>query len=217
MKIAAPEFKITFTADDWLETEEAITVAAVLSKRHKMEHLEFEDEKGAIWTLKELEQLKVELQEEPDEITVFFDGSYDKESGLAGIGYAIYFKQNGERYRIRKNKSIYVDTNNEAEYASLYEALEELKAIGVSRNSVTIKGDSLVVLNQLKGDWPCYDNVHSSWLDRIESSIESMRISPTFEVIPRKENKEADDLAKKSINQIYIKSRMKLTENIGDG
>ncbi|MBP1080375.1 hypothetical protein JOC74_000863 [Bacillus capparidis] len=72
-------------------------------------------------------------------------------------------------------------------------------------------------MNQLKGDWPCYDKVHSRWLDRIENCIESMRISPAYEVIPRKENSEADDLAKKSINQIYIKSRIKIEENIGDG
>lgn len=208
---------IPFTADEWLETEHALAASAALLKKHKLMNLTFEDEKGAVWTVKELEKLKEELTNEPDEITIFFDGSYDKESGLAGVGYAIYFKQNGDRFRIRKNKSIYVDTNNEAEYASLYEALEELKAIGTSRNSVTIKGDSLVVLNQLKGDWPCYDQVHSAWLDRIENSIETMRISPTYEIIPRKENSEADDLAKKSINQIYIKSRIKLEENIGDG
>ena len=99
--------------------------AGELGRFPYMKELEFEDEKGGSWTLKELEKLKEELAAEPDEITVYFDGSYDKESQLAGFGIVIYYSLGGERYRLRKNKSFRLTTNNEAEYAALYEANKE--------------------------------------------------------------------------------------------
>ncbi|PAK42881.1 hypothetical protein CHH87_06495, partial [Bacillus licheniformis] len=148
---------IQFTADEWIEVKEAVAAGRQLSQSPYVTELEFEDEKGSFWTLKELEKLKEELAAEPDEITVYFDGSYDKESQLAGLGIVIYYSLGGERYRLRKNKSFRLTTNNEAEYAALYEAVKELRDLGASRNSVVIKGDSLVVLNQLEGSWPCYD------------------------------------------------------------
>ncbi|EME76412.1 hypothetical protein CHCC20335_3532 [Bacillus paralicheniformis] len=183
---------VPFTADEWIEVKDAVAIGRRLTRSPYVSGLEFEDEKGSFWTLKELEKLKEELAHEPDEITVFFDGSYDKESELAGLGIVIYYSLGGERYRLRKNKSFRLTTNNEAEYAALHEAVNELRDLGASRNSVIIKGDSLVVLNQLEGNWPCYDPVHSKWLDRIEKQLEKLKLSPTYIQISRKDNKEAD-------------------------
>ncbi|NPC92715.1 reverse transcriptase-like protein [Bacillus sp. WMMC1349] len=203
---------VHFTADDWLETNETVIMGRELSRSPYIDELEFEDEKGSIWTLKELEKLKEELAHEPDEITVFFDGSYDKESQLAGLGIVIYYSLNGERYRLRKNKNFRLTTNNEAEYAALYEALNELRDLGAGRNSVIIKGDSLVVLNQLEGNWPCYDPIHTNWLDKIERQLQQLKLSPTYIQISRSENKEADQLARKIFEHKLVESSVKLDQ-----
>ena len=203
---------IPFTADEWIEMKEAVAAGRQLSQSPYVTELEFEDEKGSFWTLKELEKLKEELAAEPDEITVYFDGSYDKESQLAGLGIVIYYSLGGGRDRLRKNKSFRLTTNNEAEYAALYEAVKELRDLGASRNSVVIKGDSLVVLNQLEGSWPCYDPVHSKWLDRIESQLQKLKLTPTYIQISRKDNKEADQLAKKMLEHTIVESQIKLDE-----
>ncbi|WP_224146200.1 reverse transcriptase-like protein [Bacillus paralicheniformis] len=203
---------IPFTADEWIEMKEAVAAGRQLSQSPYVTELEFEDEKGSFWTLKELEKLKEELAAEPDEITVYFDGSYDKESQLAGLGIVIYYSLCGDRYRLRKNKSFRLTTNNEAEYAALSEAVKELRDLGASRNSVVIKGDSLVVLNQLEGNWPCYDPVHSKWLDRIESELQKLKLTPTYIQISRKDNKEADQLAKKMLEHTIVESQIKLDE-----
>lgn len=98
---------------------------------------------------------------------------------------------------MRKNKSFRLKTNNEAEYAALYEAIREVRELGASRNSITIKGDSLVVLNQLDGSWPCYDPSHNEWLDKIEALLESLKLTPTYETIQRKDNQELTASLKK--------------------
>jgi hypothetical protein len=41
-----------------------------------------------------------------------------------------------------KNKSLTLQTNNEAEYAALYEALKEVQELGASRNSITIRDNT---------------------------------------------------------------------------
>lgn len=117
-------------------------LAREVSRFPYIKDIYFEDEKGASWTLKELEKLTEELAYEPDDITVYFDGGFDKTSGRAGLGIVVYYSLGGKRHRIRKNKSLTLQTNNEAEYAALYEALKEVQELGASRNSITIRGDS---------------------------------------------------------------------------
>ena len=103
-----------------------------------------------------------------------------------------------------------LSSNNEAEYAALAFLLTELEFLGVQHQSVTIKGDSLVVLNQLGGEWPCYEEELQRWLDKIEAKIKLLGIKPTFVSVSRKENKEADQLATKALQQIKIDSLLKI-------
>ncbi|MBT2575391.1 reverse transcriptase-like protein [Bacillus sp. ISL-51] len=207
---------VSFISEDWLTVPKARMLAREIGRFPYIKDIHFEDEKGASWTLKELEKLTEELSHEPDDITVYFDGSYDKQSRQAGLGIAVYYSLGAKRHRLRRNKSLLLNTNNEAEYAALYEALREVKEIGASRNSITIRGDSLVVLHQLDGSWPCYDESQNEWLDKIEALLDSLKLTPTYEAIDRKENQEADDLAKKILLDQRIESRMILEGNGDD-
>ncbi|MEK4397990.1 ribonuclease H family protein [Bacillus sp. FSL K6-2860] len=201
---------IAFYQEDWLELKEALRLAKYIDKKEPQSLLSFEDEKGAMWSIKELEKLNEELKLEPDQLQVYFDASFHKETGDSGLGVVVYYKLGKDAYRLRKNQSFQGSTNNEAEYAALFEAVKALKDLGASRNSVTIRGDSLVVMNQLKGEWPCYDDVHNKWLDRIEAALKELKLTPTYEVIDRKQNAEADQLARQILADVPIESTLKL-------
>lgn len=201
---------IAFFQEDWMELKEALRLVKYIDKKEPQSLLSFEDEKGAMWSVKELEKLNEELKLEPDQLQVYFDASFHKETGDAGLGTVVYYKLGEDAYRFRKNHPFQGTTNNEAEYAALFEAVEALKNLGASRNSVTIRGDSLVVMNQLKGEWPCYDEVHNKWLDRIEVALKELKLTPTYEVIDRKQNAEADQLARQILANVPIESTLKL-------
>ena len=85
----------------------------------------------------------------------YFDGGYEHDTLLAGLGAVIYFKQNNQSYRIRRNSRLQeIESNNEAEYAAFYYLIQELEELGVHHIPVTFRGDSQVVLNQLAGSGP---------------------------------------------------------------
>ncbi|WP_066369174.1 reverse transcriptase-like protein [Neobacillus fumarioli] len=188
-------------SSDWVTGETAIQLGEELEKTGKISDLYFYDERGTSWILKEMKKLLTEIEDEPHDILVYFDGGYLKESNQAGLGAVIFFKQGKKKYRIRANERIdQMDSNNEAEYAAFYFALNILEDLGVHHLSCEFKGDSQVVLKQLEGEWPCYEQELNRWLDRIEEKIETLGIKPTYTVISRNENKDADKLATQALN-----------------
>ncbi|WP_409251114.1 reverse transcriptase-like protein [Bacillus sp. SCS-153A] len=165
------------------------------------------DEMENEWSRKEFLKLNEELEQEPENITVYFDGGYDKENALAGLGMVIYYQKGGKNYRIRKNAKLQeLENNNEAEYAALYSCMQLLEELEVRQVPCVIKGDSQVVLKQLEGEWPCYEETLNNWLDRIEAKIKALRIKPIYEAIDRKQNKEADHLANQALQDTFIHS-----------
>ncbi|MCM2531886.1 reverse transcriptase-like protein [Neobacillus pocheonensis] len=207
-KLKGSEEKIQFSSD-WVSGEIAIQVGEELEKSGKASDLYFYDEKGTSWILKEMKKLLTEIEEDPHEITVYFDGGFQKETNQAGFGSVIFFKQGKKKYRIRANERFdEMETNNEAEYAAFYYSLNILEDLGVHHLSCEFKGDSQVVLNQLAGEWPCYEEALNRWLDRIEEKIKALGIEPTYTAISRKENKEADKLATQALEgkEIFAKT-----------
>ena len=156
-------------------------------------------------------KLLTTVEDEPQNVTVFFDGGFHKNEVLSGLGVAIYFEQNKKKWRIRKNALLeQLDSNNEAEYAAFYEALKQLEELGVHHQSCVFKGDSLVVLNQLSGEWPCYEQPLNRWIDRIEAKLKKLGLRPVYEPIGRKDNQEADGLATQALNGEKIFSKIEL-------
>ncbi|MEW9049900.1 MAG: reverse transcriptase-like protein [Neobacillus sp.] len=202
--------KIQFNSD-YVSADLAIQVAQELEKSGKASEIYFYDEKGTSWTLKEMIKLTAEIEEDPHDITVFFDGGFHKETNQAGLGAVVFFNQGKKKYRIRANQLFdEMETNNEAEYAAFYYALSILEELGVHNLSCEFKGDSQVVLKQLEGEWPCYEDVLNSWLDRIEAKIKALGITPKYTSILRKDNKEADKLATQALEgkEIFAKSQI---------
>lgn len=196
----------TFSSDE-LMVKEAISIAEDLEKTGRTKKIMFIDHHGNEWTLKQLKKFMTEIKEEPHHITVYFDGGFNLEKKSAGLGCAIYYEQNDKKYRLRKNALVEgLESNNEAEYAALHICLKELELLGVHHLPVTFIGDSLVVINQLNGEWPCYEEELSTWIDRIEDQMEQFGIIPTYETVSRKNNREADQLATQALNEIEITS-----------
>ncbi|MDN3016774.1 reverse transcriptase-like protein [Paenibacillus sp. BSR1-1] len=200
--------KVQFSSE-WVSGETAIQIGEDLERSGKITDLYFYDETGTSWILKEMRKLLTEIEEDPHDIIVFFDGGFQKETNEAGLGAVIFFKQGKKKYRIRANERFNeMETNNEAEYAAFYYALNILEDLGVKHLSCEFKGDSQVVLKQLEGDWPCYEATLNRWLDRIEEKIKALGLIPKYTVIPRKENKEADKLATQALEgkEIFAKT-----------
>lgn len=196
-------------SSEWISGMNAIQMGEELEADGKASELYFYDEKGTSWILKEMKKLVVEIEEDPHEVTVYFDGGFNRESNQAGIGVVIYFKQGKKKYRIRANELIEeMDTNNEAEYAAFYYALNILEDLGVRHLPCEFKGDSQGLLKQLEGEWPCYEEVLNRWLDRIEEKIKALDLKPVYKVIPRKDNKEADKLATQALEGKEVFSKM---------
>ncbi|MED4731106.1 reverse transcriptase-like protein [Aneurinibacillus migulanus] len=202
--------RTTFTSQLMAGTE-AIQLAKDIEKTGRVQSLVFHDEEGEPWTKKELDKLLKEVETEPHNLLVYFDGGYNKEHRVAGLGAVIYFEQNGKSYRIRKNEvAEAIDSNNDAEYAAFWLALRELEALGTHHLPVVFRGDSQVVLNQLGGEWPVFEDRENRWVDRIESKLTELGLKPHYEPIGRAENKEADMLATQALNGEVIFSRKQL-------
>ncbi|MEH6942589.1 ribonuclease H family protein [Bacillus sp. JJ722] len=197
---------------DFINGRDALVICEDLEKTGRAHQIEFYDERDTVWNKKELTKLLTEIKEEPQDAVVYFDGGYLKEDRLAGLGMIVYYTQNEVSYRKRQNKRMeQLTSSNEAEYAAFYESLCILEDLGVHHQTCTFKGDSHVVLQQLSGEWPCFDDLFNTWLDRIEEKMKKLGIHPIYEPISRKENKEADALASQALEGTHIDSVMKLT------
>ncbi|KAB7708974.1 reverse transcriptase-like protein [Bacillus aerolatus] len=203
------EFKGRKTAfeSDWLNKEHVLPIIEDLTKTGRMKSTTITDELLNEWTVKEFIKLNKKLDDEPGEVEVYFDGGFDRQTQTAGIGVVVFYKQNGDNWRYRVNERlVQLESNNEAEYAALYKAVELLETIGVKQVPVTFTGDSQVVLKQLSGEWPCFDEGLNKWLDRIENKVEKLGITPLYKPVDRRQNKEADKLANQALQEIFVHS-----------
>src|SRR5690625_5118658 len=192
---------------DDLEINKAIYIAEDLMKTGRVNRIIFTDNHGSEWNLKELKKYTDVIQTDPHHVKVYFDGNFDLETNIAGLGCVIYYDQNDRSHRIRKNALIEeIGTSNEAEYAALHFAVKELTHLGVHHLPVQFLGDSLTVINQMTDEWACYEEELTTWADRIEADLEKMGIDPQYQVIPRSSNKEADQLATQALKKIEVMS-----------
>jgi len=126
---------------------------------------------------------------------LFFDGCSKGNPGIAGAGAVIYNHFNKEIW----SKSSFVgkkETNNVAEYSGLILGLEEVVEMGGSIRNLIIKGDSKLVIEQMKGNY----KVNSPNLLQLYKKAKELLLKGNFESIDfihvyRNENKRADELS----------------------
>jgi len=195
----------TVLRSEEMPAAQALLLAEDMERTGRVKSLHCVDRQDTNWSLKELKAYLKEIDTEPHNITVYFDGGFDRATNQSGLGCVIYYEQNGKPYRLRQNSfSSELKSNNEAEYAALYLGLVELELLNVHHLPVCFTGDSQVVINQLSGEWPALEKNLSSWADKIDAKLEELSIQPEYKLISRKENSEADRLATQALNGIDI-------------
>jgi len=123
-----------------------------------------------------------------------FDGASKGNPGLAGAGAVIYKndKELWSGYTFVGDK----ETNNVAEYHGLILGLT--KAIEFNIANLIVEGDSLLVINQMKGDY----KVNSENLKKLYQSaklLEESFINVLYNHIYREKNVKADELSNLAI------------------
>ena len=124
-----------------------------------------------------------------------FDGASRGNPGLSGCGFVIYDNNNKSIYK--GSKFLDINTNNYAEYMGLILGLET--AIDNNIDNIIIKGDSLLVINQMNNKY----NVNSSNLINLYKKSKELEVNfkkITYVWIKRELNKDADELANSIID-----------------
>lgn len=204
---ATPKGLQTIFRSDELPAAHALVLVEDLQKTGRVKNLVMTDRHDSTWTIKELKKYLKEMESEPQSIELYFDGGFAHNERLAGLGCAIYYEQNGKRFRLRKNEQdAHCTSNNEAEYAALYFALCELEALGAHHQELTIFGDSQVVIHEMSEDWAMVDDVHQQWAKKIDAKLKQLGLVPNYVYIERHENREADQLATQALSGTVIEA-----------
>ena len=128
------------------------------------------------------------------EYTMHFDGGSRGNPGPGGCGWVI----------CKGGIEIYAGiaplgncTNNYAEYKGLEQGL--ISALDKNYKSLTVYGDSLLVINQTKGQWKCKaDNLKLILKEVLKLKSEFDKIE--FFHVKRDENRRADELANQAMD-----------------
>lgn len=125
-------------------------------------------------------------------IEVYIDGASAGDPGPSGAG--VFIKNRGEL--IRKAVPLPLMSNHEAEFHALLEALAICKEQGY--RIISVRTDSQILNNALEKEFAKKD-VFRSLLEQALRQMETDFDYVFVKWIPSKQNKEADQLAKKGI------------------
>ena len=139
-------------------------------------------------------------------IEVYFDGLCEpiNPGGVGCYGYAIYQNEitikKGAR-AIGEGKGI---TNNVAEYSALKRAIEWIQEQGIE-DEIVVKGDSMLVINQMKGIWQIKSETSRRYVSTIRELLKGKKVR--FVWIPREQNSEADMLSRVAYKR-YLRKKI---------
>lgn len=136
------------------------------------------------------------LPADPGHLIIACDGASRGNPGPAGIGVQITDEDGAVVAEIARG--IGETTNNVAEYTAVIEGLAFAKELGA--RSVTLRSDSLLLINQLTGRYRV-KAPHLQPLHRRARSIAAGFERIAFEHVPREENVEADRLANQGVDE----------------
>jgi ribonuclease HI len=129
--------------------------------------------------------------------TLYFDGSVMKTGAGAGL---LFVSPLGEhmRYAVRLH---FPASNNMAEYQALLCGLKIAIEIGVKR--LDVRGDSQLVIDQVMKNASCHDDKMEAYCKAVRA-LEDKFYGIELNHVPRRYNKEADELAKIASGRITV-------------
>ena len=128
---------------------------------------------------------------------LYFDGGSRGNPGIAGSGAVL----NDSNMNELESTWFYCGddkTNNFAEYTGLLKGIEMVLAKGIDTTKVVVRGDSLLVIKQCKGEFKVREPTLIILREKIKKMVTTSNISDSFakfEHIPRAQNKRADELS----------------------
>jgi ribonuclease HI len=129
-------------------------------------------------------------------ITIYFDGlCYPKNpGGVAAYGYLIY--DDGKLIHrgfgaVGEGRGM---TNNVAEYEGLMAAAQWIDDHEI-KGSIEVKGDSQLVIRQIRGDWEIRSMTSRKYVPEIRRLLEGKDVRYIW--VPREMNEEADQLSRR--------------------
>jgi len=131
---------------------------------------------------------------ENDMYELYFDGCSKGNPGRSGAG-AVLYKNNNEL----ATNSLFIgdkETNNSAEYNGLIIGLE--LAIKYNIKNLVVKGDSLLVIQQMTGKYQVKSNTLLQLYIKVKM-LEKLFTSIIYQHVYRNDNKRADELANAAI------------------
>ncbi len=134
------------------------------------------------------------------------DGGSRGNPGPAAIG--IIFYNSDEKVLHSHKQCIGVATNNEAEYQAIIHALKLLKENDwvdqAVRKQIICRLDSLLVVEQVNGNWKIKQPHIAKFIAEIRSLLENLNMPISFVHIPREKNKMADKLVNEALDEAKI-------------
>ena len=140
-----------------------------------------------------------------NKIFVNTDGGARGNPGPAAIGIVFYAENGGELYRYKE--CIGKATNNEAEYQAIIKALNILlRSKWFSTNNIVDKEvicrlDSQLVVEQVNGNYKIKQDHIKLLIAQIRQIISQIHLNISFVYVPRTENKLADKLVNKALDE----------------
>ena len=125
---------------------------------------------------------------------VYFDGACRGNPGPSAVGYAVV---TGDGIAAEGGETIGRATNNQAEYRALVTALEVAADVGF--DEVHVRGDSELIVKQIKGAWDTNDPELRELRVRARELLARFD-EWTLEHVPREINARADELANEALD-----------------
>ena len=140
-------------------------------------------------------------------IEAWFDGCTEPINPGGHAAFGVLVKVNG---KIVTAYGQYVGngpqiSNNVAEYAGVASALKEVSKY---EDETIIRGDSMLVINQLGGSWKVRGGLYQPFYEAALKLLIPIRDRVEFEWIPREENEECDELSKRVLRDRGIRFRI---------
>lgn len=134
-----------------------------------------------------------------EKIIIYTDGASRGNPGHSSYGFVVINSKGDETYQ--EGKYLGLATNNIAEYTAVIEALNYIKDnLGVN-TEIEIRADSNLVVQQLSGKFKIKTAHIKVLIDRVKS-LEKQFIKVVYRHIPRWQNKIADSLANKALDNL---------------
>ncbi len=131
-----------------------------------------------------------------NKIVIYTDGASRGNPGRAGAGFVIY-TESGEKLT-EGYRYLGIKTNNQAEYEALIMALEKAEEMGA--DAVEIRSDSQLLVRQLNGEYRVKSKNIIPLFRRVKELL-SIFGSVQFTHVPREQNREADALANRGVDE----------------